>query len=317
MRLAFFGTPSFAIATLERLLAGPHEVVIIVSQPDRRRGRGRRVSPSPVSQLALDRGIPLLRSERVGDSEVVEALSAQAPDLGVVVAFGQFLPKRIREAPTGGYLINGHASLLPAYRGAAPIARAILAGETRTGVSVMRVEREMDAGAVVLTRELDIGPDENAGELTERMAELTADALAEALDRIAAGREHWVVQDPGAATLAPRIGREDTHLDWSASARALVCRVRAMAPSPGAFSTLDGDPLRILAARSEPGDVADPPGTVRRTPEVGLRIATGDGWLVPLRLQRPGGRELDVDAFLRGREIPDGTLLGATATLPS
>lgn len=297
---------------LRRLLAGPHEVAVVVSQPDRRRGRGRRPQPSPVAALAQERGLPLLRPDKVGAPDVVEALRGFAPDLGVVVAFGQFLPRKVRELPARGYLINAHASLLPRHRGAAPIARAILAGDEETGISVMRVEREMDAGPVALVRRTPIGPRETAGELTERLAELAAEALAEALDRIAEGRVAWRSQDDARATFAPKIEREDARLDWREPAEALARRVRAMAPRPGAFTTLAGEPLRILAARAEPGPADAPPGTVRGH-DGHVRVATGRGWLVPEELQRAGGRALPVEAFLRGRPLPDGVRLGDDA----
>jgi methionyl-tRNA formyltransferase len=310
LRLAFFGTPEFALPTLEALLAGPHEVVVAVSQPDRRRGRGRRVSPSPVAERALAAEIPLLRPERVGTPEVAAEIAAHEPDLGVVVAFGQFLPRRVRTLPRLGYLINGHASLLPRHRGAAPIQRAILAGDTVTGVSVMRVEREMDAGPVALQRELAIGPDEDAGELARRVAALTAEAVVLALASIAAGTVQWTPQDDSRATLAPRIERAEARIDWRRPAAAIARQVRAFAPTPGAVTGLLGEPLRILAATAEPdgGDV--PPGRVQRDPDGGLRVATGDGWLVPRRLQRAGGRPLATADFLRGRDVPDGTSLG-------
>jgi methionyl-tRNA formyltransferase len=304
------------VATLERLLAGPHRVAVVVSQPDRPRGRGRKQEPSPVAALALRAGIPLLRPERVGDPEVEAALRAHAPDLGVVVAFGQFLPRRLRELPRLGYLINGHASLLPRWRGAAPIARAILAGDARTGISVMRVEREMDAGAVTQRAELAIGDDEDAGALTARLAALCADAIAHALDAIEAGTATWTPQDTAGVTLARKLEPGEAHLDWREPAAALARRVRAFAPIPGAWSELAGERLRILAARAEPGTAADAPGTVRRASEserrFPLRIATGDGWLVPTRVQRAGGRAMDVDAFLRGFALADGTRLGAS-----
>jgi methionyl-tRNA formyltransferase len=309
LRLAFFGTPEFATPTLERLLAGRHSVVSVVSQPDRRRGRGRRFSPSPVAEVASRERLLLLRPEKVGAPEVEEALRASRPDLGVVVAFGQFVPKRIRELPVLGFCINGHASLLPRWRGAAPIARAILAGDPVTGVSVMRLEREMDAGPVARRRELAIGPEETAGELAARLAELTADLVAEVLEEIAEGRVEWTQQDAAQATEAPRLERADARLDWTQPAEALARRVRAMAPAPGAFTTLEGQTLRILAARAEPGRANAAPGTVRDQPGGPLRIASGDGWLVPRVLQRAGGRALDVDAYLRGKPIPDGTRL--------
>ena len=320
LRLVFFGTPDFAVPTLERLVAGPHDVVCVVSQPDRPRGRGRKADPSPVSQVALREEIPLLRPEKVGEPEVVEAIRSHDPDLGVVVAFGQFLTKRVREAPRMGYLINGHASLLPKHRGAAPIARAILAGDTVTGTSVMRVEREMDAGAVALVRELPIGPDETAGELTARMAELTAGAIADGLDAIADGSATWTEQDHDAATLAPKLDKREAELDWSLPAETLALHVRAFSPAPGAWTRHGDETLRILRARCEPGACGAPPGTVRRTDDAAapLRIATADGWLVPLEIQRAGKKPLPVDAYLRGRDLPDGERLGrdpATATI--
>jgi methionyl-tRNA formyltransferase len=310
LRLAFFGTPDFAVPTLERLLEGRHEVVCVVCQPDRQRGRGRKSSPAPVADLALAAGVPLMRPENIGDAEALAEFRACEPDLGVVVAFGQFLPKAIREAPARGYLINGHASLLPSYRGAAPIPRCILDGATKTGVSAMRVEREMDTGPIALQREIEIGENENAGELSGRIARLTADALEEAIEQIADDRVDWVSQDDTRATFAPKIGRSDARLIWTESAEAICRRVRAMAPSPGAFAIFGGENLRILDARADaaPTDLA--PGTVCTGPARELRIATGDGWLLPRILQRPGKRALDVEAFVRGKPIPDGTSLG-------
>jgi len=310
VRLVFFGTPEFAVPTLEALLAGPHPVVGVVSQPDRPQGRGRKTRPSPVSQVARREGVPLLRPERVGEPAVEAELRRLEPELGVVVAFGQFLPKRVRELPRLGYLINGHASLLPRFRGAAPIQRSILAGESRTGVSVMRVEREMDAGPVALVRALAIGPEETCGELAQRIAVLTAEAVAEVVEQIAHGRVHWTPQPSEGVTLAPKLVAADAVLDFRESAAALVRRVRALAPAPGAATSIDGERLSILAARAQSGPVAAEPGTVRRGSEPLLRIATGDGWLVPLVVQRAGGRALAIDAFLRGRPLLDGVRLG-------
>ncbi len=280
----------------------------MISQPDRRRGRGRKISPSPVAEAALREGLALLRPERVGAVE--SELRALEPDLGVVVAFGQFIPKRIRELPKLGYCLNGHASLLPRWRGAAPLQHAILAGDTTTGVSVMRVEKEMDAGALLLNRRLEIGPEETAGELAPRMAALTAEAIAEAVTTIAAGEDAWMEQDPTQVTLAPKITRDDARLDWTESAAALARRVRALVPSPGAFCLFDDEPLRILGATVEAGDAGRLPGTLRNDGRSPLTIATGCGWLVPTRLQRAGGKALSVDAFLRGHALADGTRLG-------
>lgn len=295
-------------------MAGPHEVVAVVSQPDRPRGRGRKPTPSPVSAVAQAHGIPLLRPERVGEPEVVEALAALAPDLGIVVAFGQFLPRRVRELPRLGYLVNAHASLLPRHRGAAPIAHAILSGDARTGICAMRVEREMDAGAVCGVAETGIGPEETTGELTARLSTMAAGLVAETVERAARGEldadAAWSPQDPARATLAPRIEREDAQLDFHEPAAALARRVRAMSPKPGAFAAWRGEPLRILGARAEPGPCDAAPGTVRVGSDGAVRIATGEGWLVPTRLQRAGARALDVADFQRGRGLDDGEHLG-------
>ncbi len=310
MRIIFFGTPEIAVACLERLIESHFDVVGVVSQPDRRRGRGRKVSPSPIAQVALDHEIPLLRPERVGDPEIEEALRALAPDVGVVVAFGQFIPKRIRELPSCGYLINAHASLLPRFRGASPIAHAILAGEARTGISVMRVEREMDAGPVAWVREIEIGLQENTGELSDRLAQLAADATLEALIQIDEGRVVWSEQDHSLATHAHKLERADAELDWKQPARTLAARIHALAPKPGAFSLLSGEPLRILRAGWEEGPCHAPPGSVERPNPKEMRVATGEGWLLPLKIQRSGGKAMNVEAFLRGNAIAPGTCLG-------
>jgi methionyl-tRNA formyltransferase len=302
------------VPSLARLLAGRHPVVAVVSQPDRPRGRGRKPSPSPVAETALAAGVPLLRPERVGDRDVAEALRAHAPDLGVVVAFGQFIPKHVRTLPRLGYLVNAHASVLPRHRGAAPIASAILAGDAETGISVMRVEREMDAGPVTLVCRTPIGPEETRGELEPRLAALAADALADALDAIAAGAATWVEQDAARATIAPKLARADGALDFTEGAETLARRVRALAPKPGAFAELAGEPLRLLGARAEAGTAHLPPGTLRVEGGV-LRIATGSGWLVPTRLQRAGGRALDTAEYLRGNPIENGARLAPPPVL--
>ncbi len=232
-----------------------------------------------------------------------------APDLGVVVAFGQFLPRRVRECPSRGFLINAHASLLPKYRGAAPIARAILEGETETGISVMRVEKEMDAGAVADVASTPIDPEENAGQLAERLAQIAAQAIADVVDRIAADRIEWVEQDPAGATTAAKLDRAEAKLDWNQPAPQLVRRVRAFAPKPGAFTLWRGEPLRILAARAHAESVDTRPGCVIAQGG-SIRIATGSGSLEPSLLQRAGGRPLALPDFLRGHPIEAGTLLG-------
>lgn len=337
LRLVFFGTPDFALPTLERLIAGPHHVVGVVSQPDRARGRGRKHSPSPVSAVALREGLPLLRSEAIGSAEAGDTLREFRPDLGVVVAFGQFLPRKVRETPSCGYLINAHASLLPKYRGASPIARAILEGESETGISIMRIEREMDAGPVALVMRTPIAPQENTAELSTRLSELAATAVEKTLEQIAREDIEWTQQDPSLASIAPKLEKSDAILDLRESARALRCRIHALSPKPGGTLTLvaggkeasrktRGDSiLKLSRADAIPFDgpnassrssgstdsldenVRPTPGTIGRDPENSeLRIATGEGWLVPLTLQRLGGKPLPTADFLRGFDLREG-----------
>ncbi len=285
-------------------------MVGVVTQPDRPRGRGRRRSPSPVAERAERAGVPLLRPERVGSASSLEALAQLAPDLGVVVAFGQFLPRRVRELPSCGFLINAHASLLPKYRGAAPIPHALWAGEAETGISVMRIEKEMDAGPVALALRTAIAAKETAGELEQRLAQLAADAIEAVVEQIGEGRISWTEQDHARATLAPKLTAELAELDFARPAEVLERQVRAMAPRPGAFTWRHGERLRILAADVVPGRLDAKPGTVRTVKDE-LCIATGDGWLAPRRLQRAGAKALAVAEFQRGRALLDGEQLGA------
>ena len=313
LRIVFFGTPDIAVPTLERLRMSRHPIVGVVSQPDRGRGRGRKPSPSPVAEVALREGIPLLRPEKAGAPECVEAIRAWRPDLGVVVAFGQFLPKSLRELPTKGYLINAHASLLPRHRGAGPIVRAIIEGDAETGISVMRIEREMDSGPVAHVARTPIGPRENAAELTLRLASLAAECIARTVDAIAEDRVVWTEQDPTRATWAAKIDKQDALLDVRADARALVHRIHALAPRPGAALVVVSRgvrrPLKILRADALPFACGESPapGTLdRNAPALPLRIATGDGWLVPIEVQRANGKAMGIGDFLRGFALDPG-----------
>jgi len=328
LRLVFFGTPDIAVPALERLIAGPHEVVGVVTQPDRARGRGRKASPTPVAEVALREGIELLRPEHVGDDQTLSRLRAMRPDLGIVVAFGQFLPRKVRTLPRCGYLINAHASLLPRYRGAAPIARAILEDQAETGISIMRVEREMDAGPVAHVVRTPIRWQEDTAALSARLAALAASAIAEVVDQIAGDHVVWTEQDASRATAAPKLEKSDALLDLTQDARSLACRIHALAPRPGGSVTLvsgEGDletgvSLKITRADVMPYGAATKdqgrprPGTIVREADGGaLRIATGDGWLVPLVVQRAGGKALPIADFLRGFELASD----ARAALPA
>jgi methionyl-tRNA formyltransferase len=305
--LIFFGTPEFAVPALRALCASRHPVVGVVSQPDRPRGRGRQLEPTPVHAAADELGVAVHQTDAVGAPATLAWLGVREPDLGVVVAFGQFIPRSVRELPKHG-LINAHASLLPRHRGAAPIAHALLAGDAETGISVIRVVREMDAGPECLrvaTRPLS---GETAGELAERLAPLAGEALREAVERISAGTAVFAEQDHARATLAPKLERSFGRIDWRATRAEIARRVRAATPWPGSDVTLRRSErsLRLLrvAEGEAHGTPPPPPGRVEAGGER-LRVAALDGWVDVLMLQAPGRRPVGTQEFLRGARIPE------------
>jgi methionyl-tRNA formyltransferase len=302
VRVLFYGTPEFAVPTLEGLLAR-HEVVAVVTQPDRPAGRHRRLAASPVKQRAQAAGIPVLQPERLRDEGWPGRLAAFAPEVAVVVAFGQILPQAVLDVPRRGS-INVHASLLPRYRGAAPIAWAIIRGETETGITTMQMDAGLDTGAVLLQEATPIAPDETAGELARRLAPLGARTLLEtlaALDRLAPQP-----QDSGRATLAPRLKKEDGWLRLAEPARDLVNRVRGCNPWPGAVIMTPAGRLLVWRATAAPGRAADPPGSLG-PPESGPPgIVTGDGVLIPVEVQPESRRPMPWADFLRGARLQRG-----------
>jgi methionyl-tRNA formyltransferase len=305
MRVLFYGTPAFALPTLHALLAR-HRVVAVVTQPDRPAGRGQRVEGSPVKAVALEQGIPVLQPDRLRDPGWPDRLAEHAPEVAVVVAFGQILPEAVLRVPPRGS-INVHASLLPRYRGAAPIAWAIVRGERETGVTTFQMDAGMDTGPILLQRATGIGPEETAGELGARLATLGAEVLLETLDRLDTLAPE--PQDAGAATLAPRLRKEDGLLDWTQSAASLVARVRGLNPWPGAATAGPGGRLvlwraRAIAGRGEPGALALADGR--------LVVGTGAGLLEPLEVQPENRRPMNWNAYLRGARLGPGASLGAT-----
>lgn len=302
LRVIFMGTPDFAVPTLETLFALGCQVVGVVSQPDKQQGRGRKVQPTPVAACAARHGAPLFQWPRLND-ESYATLRGLAPDLCVVVAYGKILPRRYLDLPPLGCL-NGHASVLPELRGAAPIQWAVIRGYRETGVSIMQMAEGMDTGDVGLVRTLAIGPDETAGELHDRLAPLTAEAMREAIEGLSAGTLTFAPQDHERATLAPRLTKEDGRLDWRQPARELHDRVRGTNPWPGAFVERGGEALKIHRTRLAAGGGL--PGTVIAHDPEGPRIACGDGAVTLLELQRPGRNAVDGAAFLRGTPLPVG-----------
>ncbi|HVS16028.1 MAG TPA: methionyl-tRNA formyltransferase [Thermoanaerobaculia bacterium] len=316
--LAFFGTPEFALPTLEALAAAGRTPAVVVSQPARRAGRGRRPVQPPVAEWALARGLPLLQPERVRAPAFQAELARWAPALAVVVAFGQIFPRPLLALPTHGCL-NLHASLLPAYRGAAPIAAAIAAGDEHTGVSTMLMEAGLDSGPVLLQRAEVIDPRDTGGALGARLSRLGAALVVETLERWERGELVPREQDHDAATLAPRLSKDDGHIDWRRSAIEIERQVRAMTPWPGAATSYRGEPLRVLEASlaayrptSEGGPMSA--GVVLGTAGASLLVRCGRGTLALDRVQRAGRRPLAGREFWNGERLSPGELLGRPAT---
>jgi methionyl-tRNA formyltransferase len=306
LRLLFFGTPEFAVPSLRALAEGPHELLGVISQPDRPRGRGRKDEPTPIRSEAEARAIPVLQPEKVGEPDAVAWMRDLEPDLGCVVAFGQFIPRSVRELPPLG-LINAHASLLPRFRGAAPVQHAILEGETETGVTIIRIVREMDAGDWCLMRRTPIGAEETAGELSARLSNLAAEALVESVDQLARGEARFQPQPTEGVTLAPKLTREFGRLSFDEPVGRILRRIRAATPWPGVDLELQpsGKRIRILrAGLTEGAESPADPGTVVQG-EGRLRIAAMDGWIEVHSLQVPGRRAVDVAEFLRGARLAD------------
>lgn len=308
-RLAFFGTPDFAVPTLDALVRAGRAPLLVVAQPDRPAGRGGRLQQPPVARYAVASSLPLAQPEKVRDPEFLARIEALALDVGIVVAFGQIFPARLLEAPRFG-CINLHASLLPAYRGAAPIQGAIAAGEATTGVTTMRMELGLDSGPVLLQEEVEIGPEETAAELSPRLAEVGARLILRTLERLEAGDLEAIPQDDGRATYAPRIAKEAGRVSWSLPARTLADRLRAFTPWPGLSAELSGAPVKIVRARALPQEASDAaPGTVVAVStgaEGALHVACGEGVLALLELQRPGRRALSAADFANGERIAVG-----------
>jgi methionyl-tRNA formyltransferase len=310
LNLVFMGTPEFAATILAGLIAAGHRLRAVYTQPPRPAGRGHRTQPSPVQLLAESHGLPVHCPISLRDAETQAEFAAIGADAAVVAAYGLILPAPVLAALRLGCL-NVHASLLPRWRGAAPIQRAILAGDRETGVTIMQMDEGLDTGPILVQRAVPILPDTTAGALTETLAELGARLMLEALDGVAAGKLTLRPQPEAGVTSAPKIRREEARLDWRQPADALERQVRAFAPMPGAWFTGGGERIRVLQAAAEAQAPNVPPGTVI---DDRLAIACGNGVLRPLRLQRPGRGALEADAFLRGFPIPAGTLLPCPAT---
>jgi methionyl-tRNA formyltransferase len=312
MRILFWGTPEFAMPPLRALTDEGHDVIAVVTQPDRPQGRSRStLVPSPVKALAQSEGIPVLQPEKPRGEEFLSALRALEPDLSVVVAYGHILPKAVIDLPRLGTL-NIHASLLPRWRGAAPIQAAMLAGDAETGVSIMRLVPELDAGPVLFEERTAIGPNETAGDLTERLAAMGAEALFETLALLELGEIRETPQDAALVTFAPKVDRRMARLDFRKPAVAVARAIRAFDPKPGAWGVVRGGEVRLFGARVLPDRRGDP-GAVLEVGEMGMVVAcaAGTGAVAVEQVHPAGKRRLAALDWAQGRGIAPGDAWGA------
>ncbi len=312
LRLALMGTADFAVPALRRLAAGPEDMAVVITRPDRPAGRGRKLRPSPIKVAAEELGLTVLQPERVSEADGLEALRELAPDIIFVAAFGEVLSTEVLSVPRLG-AINLHASLLPHYRGAAPIQRALMAGETETGVTVQWMAAELDAGDVIVQRRVAIAPDDDFGALHDRLAELGAETAAESIALLRTGKAPRTPQIDAETSYAPPIRREELVIDWRRPAREVVNLIRALSPRPGARTARGGQLLKVLAAREvkNVGGRRGIPGAVMELMERGFRVAAGDGCLQVLRVQPAGRRIMAAADYVKGYHLRPGEELGA------
>lgn len=305
LKVVFFGTPQFAVPTLDALLASSHSVVGVVTQPDKPRGRGQKETDAPVKARAIAANLKVLQPTTLKDPAVLADLADLGADIGVVAAYGKILTQAVLDIPRLG-MINVHASLLPSYRGAAPIHRAVIAGETVTGVTIMRVVRALDAGAMLATVKRAVGANDTSEEVEHDLAALGGALLVQTLDRMAAGPIEEVPQDDSLASYAHRLTKEDGLIDWSKSAADIHNQIRGLHPWPHAYSYLDGHRLILRRSTWSPDVSSAEPGTVLAADGDRLSVATGHGTLHITELQAEGRRAARTREFLAGRKIPAG-----------
>jgi len=308
-RIVFMGTPTFASIILEGLLEDGWNVVGVVTQPDRPRGRGRKVSAPPVSQVAQAHGILVLQPKQIRDAVFIEDLADLRPDMMVTAAYGKILPRHVLSLPPLG-CYNVHASVLPAYRGPAPVRWAIINGEETTGITIFRMDEGMDTGDLLAADSLAIGPNETAGMLTERLARLAARIITPALRDILEGTARFVPQEHDKATVVPILKKGDGMVDWTLSAESIRNRIRGLDPWPGAFTFWRGKRLRLWEAEAGAAGSTGKPGEVLSVDDEGVAVRAGEGTLRLKSVQLEGGRRMRVEEFLRGHKMEPGENLG-------
>lgn len=310
MRIVFMGTPDFAVPCLKVLLESKHDIAAVATQPDRAKGRGKKLAPPPVKVLAEEADIPVYQPERIKTPEFVQILRELKPDVMIVVAFGQLLSQEILDIPPLG-CINVHASLLPKYRGAAPINWCIINGERTTGVTTMYMDKGLDTGDMILKKEIDILENETAGELHDRLMLLGATVLAETMVLLQDGTVPRIPQEESGATYAPIMNKSLGRVDWSKSASDIKNLIRGTYPWPGAFSTYEGKVFKIFSAEIAGDDKGNEcEGCISRVSGDSITVSCGTGSLIIKELQFENEKRMDVEAYLRGHEIKAGTKLG-------
>jgi len=313
MKIVFMGTPEFALPTLEKLVASEHSVVAVVTQPDRPKGRGQGLTPSPIKILARKSGIDVLQPEKSGTGEFIEFLRNLAPDLIVVVAYGQILKKAVLEIPQW-FCMNLHSSLLPKYRGAAPINRAIIEGEKESGVTTMKMDSGMDTGDILLVQKTPITDSDNAQTLHDRLAKAGASLVLETIQGLKDQTLTPLPQDNDKATYAPKLKKEDGLIHWEKNAVSLRNLVRGLEPWPGAFTYFQSKRLRLCAVETTSGEDGDLPGEIARITGHGIEVGTGDGRLVITQLQAEGKKRMSAKSFLAGHKMLKGNVFDAKST---
>jgi methionyl-tRNA formyltransferase len=311
MNIVFMGTPEFAIPTLKALHHSSHSILAVITQQDKRKGRGQKLLVSPIKQYALDFNLPILQPQTVNASAFIESLKKNRPDIIIVVAFGQILSKAFLEIPKQ-FCINLHSSLLPKYRGAAPIQRAILKGDIKSGVTTMIMDKGMDTGDVLLMQETLIDDTDNAQTLHNTLSEMGGALILETIKRLEKNKLLPVPQDHSQATYADKLKKEEGLIFWEKPAATLYNQVRGLTPWPGTYTFLNKKRLRILKVQVVEGTIDDIPGKVARVTDIGIEVGTGQGRLMIIEVQPEGKKSMSAKSFLAGYKVKPGTLFDPT-----
>lgn len=306
-KIIYMGTPDFAVPPLEFLSKTRHEISLVITRPDRPKGRGKKILPPPVKNAAIKYGYPIIQPESVRDPDFYEKIKKINPDIIVVIAYGHILSRQILDIPRLG-AINIHASLLPRLRGPAPIHRAIMEGEKETGVTSMLMDAGMDTGDILLYEKTPVYPDDDAGSLHDRLSVMGAKILIKTIEQFEKGKVDPIPQDHEKSTYAPMLKKNEGRIDWSLHGEKLDCFIRGMSPWPGAFTFCDGKRFKIFRGKPVRTEVNEKPGTVLKGFDNELKVATGDGILSVLEIQGESGKRLSIEKFLRGHKIPRGSL---------